>query len=80
MANAVRFEGVYPLLVTPFDDRENVDLESFARAVSIEAEFGAEAVLRLPGRHGPRRRRSRTAIPAAARAAIPAYWAGVKPR
>ena len=44
MANAVRFEGVYPILATPFDDRENVDLESFARVVSFMAEIGADGV------------------------------------
>ena len=44
MAKEVRFEGVYPILVTPFDDRENVDLESFARVVSFMAEIGADGV------------------------------------
>lgn len=44
MANEVLFEGVYPILATPFDDRENVDLESFARVVSFMAEIGADGV------------------------------------
>lgn len=44
MAMEVRFEGVYPILATPFDDRENLDLESFARVVSFMAEIGADGV------------------------------------
>lgn len=44
MAKQVLFDGVYPILTTPFDDRENVDLESFARVVSFMAEIGADGV------------------------------------
>lgn len=44
MAETVPFEGVYPILATPFDDRENVDLESFARVVSFMADIGADGV------------------------------------
>ena len=41
---AISFEGVFPILVTPFDDRENPDLESFAHMVSTMAEFGMDGV------------------------------------
>ncbi len=44
MAGLVRFEGVFPILATPFDERENLDLESFARIVSFMAEVGADGV------------------------------------
>ena len=29
----LNFEGVFPILATPFDDKENLDLESFDRLV-----------------------------------------------
>ncbi len=44
MAKGLSFEGVYPILVTPFDEREEVDLESFSRVVRFMAEIGADGV------------------------------------
>ena len=44
MATQVRFEGVFPILVTPFDDQGEVDLNSFARVVSFMAEIGVDGV------------------------------------
>lgn len=38
------FEGVYPILATPFDDRENIDLESFERMVRFMADIGVDGV------------------------------------
>ncbi len=38
------FQGVYPILATPFDDRENVDLESFERIVRFNADLGVDGV------------------------------------
>jgi 4-hydroxy-tetrahydrodipicolinate synthase len=38
------FQGVYPILATPFDDRENVDLESFGRIVRFMADIGVDGV------------------------------------
>ncbi|MEO8007837.1 MAG: dihydrodipicolinate synthase family protein, partial [Betaproteobacteria bacterium] len=31
--NPLNFEGVFPILATPFDDHENLDVESFGRLV-----------------------------------------------
>ncbi len=44
MATPVTFEGVFPILVTPFDDKENVDLESFDRVVRFMADIGVDGV------------------------------------
>ena len=44
MPGPVTFEGVFPILVTPFDDHENVDLESFDRVVRFMAEIGVDGV------------------------------------
>jgi len=44
MAAPVTFEGVFPILVTPFDENENVDLESFDRAVRFMADIGVDGV------------------------------------
>ena len=44
MATDVRFKGVFPILVTPFDEKENVDLESFVRVVRFMAEIGVDGV------------------------------------
>lgn len=44
MPARVTFEGVYPILVTPFDEKENVDLESFVRVVRFMAEIGVDGV------------------------------------
>lgn len=38
------FQGVYPILATPFDDRENIDLESFGRLVRFMADIGVDGV------------------------------------
>src|SRR4030067_2811917 len=42
MAKGSSFEGVFPILVTPFDEREEIDLESFARVVRFMAEIGVD--------------------------------------
>ena len=44
MAHKSGFEGVFPILATPFDDRENIDLESFARLVRFMADIGVDGV------------------------------------
>ncbi len=44
MTGPVKFEGVFPILVTPFDENGNVDLESFARIVRFMAEIGVDGV------------------------------------
>lgn len=44
MTSARRFEGVYPILVTPFDERERFDPESLGRIVRFMAEIGADGV------------------------------------
>jgi 4-hydroxy-tetrahydrodipicolinate synthase len=44
MAGPVTFEGVFPILVTPFDDAETVDLESFDRVVRFMADIGVDGV------------------------------------
>ncbi len=44
MAAAVTFEGVFPILVTPFDEKENVDIESFDRVVRFMADIGVDGV------------------------------------
>src|SRR5512146_1010928 len=38
------FHGVYPILATPFDDREHLDLESFGRIVRFMADIGVDGV------------------------------------
>ncbi|RJP17935.1 MAG: dihydrodipicolinate synthase family protein [Deltaproteobacteria bacterium] len=66
------FEGVYPILATPFDDEENVDLESFGRLVRFMADIGVDGVtiLGVLGESGrmvdaERERLIRTAVAAA---------------
>jgi 4-hydroxy-tetrahydrodipicolinate synthase len=44
MAADVSFKGVFPILVTPFDAKEAVDLESFVRVVRFMAEIGVDGV------------------------------------
>ena len=44
MAANVSFKGVFPILVTPFDEKENVDLESFVRVVRFMADIGVDGV------------------------------------
>jgi len=41
---APSFTGVWPILVTPFDDRERVDLESLDRVVRFMARLGMDGV------------------------------------
>jgi 4-hydroxy-tetrahydrodipicolinate synthase len=38
------FQGVYPILVTPFDAKEQLDLESFDRLVRFMATIGVDGV------------------------------------
>ncbi|MBI2312127.1 MAG: dihydrodipicolinate synthase family protein [Betaproteobacteria bacterium] len=44
MAQPPAFEGVYPILATPFDDREGLDVESFQRLVRFMAEIGVDGI------------------------------------
>ena len=41
---SVTFKGVFPILVTPFDDHGNLDLESFDRTVRFMADVGVDGV------------------------------------
>ena len=38
------FTGVFPILATPFDDQENLDLESFDRLVRFMVRLGVEGI------------------------------------
>ena len=38
------FTGVFPILATPFDDQENLDLESFDRLIRFMVKLGVEGV------------------------------------
>lgn len=40
----LHFEGVFPILATPFDDDENLDLESFDRLVRFIGGLGVEGI------------------------------------
>ena len=40
----LNFEGVFPILATPFDDDENLDLESFDRLVRFTAKLGVDGI------------------------------------
>jgi 4-hydroxy-tetrahydrodipicolinate synthase len=44
MAAELKFEGVFPILATPFDEKENPDLESFDRLIRFMAGLGVEGV------------------------------------
>jgi 4-hydroxy-tetrahydrodipicolinate synthase len=44
MTTHLTFEGVYPILATPFDDNENLDLESFDRLVRFMAGLGVDGI------------------------------------
>ena len=44
MAKPLTFEGVYPILATPFHDDESVDLESFDCLIRFMAELGMDGV------------------------------------
>ena len=41
---SVTFKGVFPILVTPFDDHGNLDVESFDRTVRFMADVGVDGV------------------------------------
>ncbi len=43
-ATQVKFEGVFPILITPFDDREKLDLESLDRVVRFMTDLGVDGV------------------------------------
>ncbi len=43
----VKFEGVFPILVTPFDDRGGLDLESFDRSVRFMADIDPSTAAQL---------------------------------
>ena len=38
------FTGVWPILVTPFDDKENVDLDSMDRVIRFMVQLGMDGV------------------------------------
>jgi len=44
MTTQLAFEGVYPILATPFDQNENLDLESFGRLVRFMAGLGVDGI------------------------------------
>ncbi|MGQ0580084.1 MAG: dihydrodipicolinate synthase family protein [Betaproteobacteria bacterium] len=44
MTTHLTFEGVYPILATPFDESENLDLASFDRLVRFMAGLGVDGI------------------------------------
>ncbi len=44
MDKSLSFQGVFPILVTPFTDGEEIDLESFSRVVRFMADIGVDGV------------------------------------
>jgi 4-hydroxy-tetrahydrodipicolinate synthase len=44
MTAPVAFQGVFPILVTPFLEKETIDLESFDRLVRFMADIGVDGV------------------------------------
>lgn len=44
MNTTLKLEGVFPILVTPFDERENLDLASFSRVVRFMADLGVDGI------------------------------------
>ncbi len=44
MADTLNFEGIYPILATPFDEREDPDLESFDRLVRFMSRLGVNGI------------------------------------
>lgn len=44
MADSLKFEGVFPILATPFDEKEKPDLESFDRLVRFMADIGVDGI------------------------------------
>jgi 4-hydroxy-tetrahydrodipicolinate synthase len=68
----MRFEGVFPILATPFDDDENFDRESMQRLVRLMRRIGVDGITVLgvlgeANRMGDREREDvvRTAVAAA---------------
>lgn len=43
-AQSVEFEGVFPVLITPFDDNEDLDLESLHRVVRFMVDLGMDGL------------------------------------
>jgi len=44
MAKSISFQGVYPILATPFVEDESLDLESFDRLIRFMARLGVDGV------------------------------------
>ena len=44
MVLIMAFRGVFPILATPFDERENLDLESFNRMIRFMVKLGVEGI------------------------------------
>ena len=44
MTKSIPFTGVIPILATPFDEHENLDLESFERMISFMVKLGVDGV------------------------------------
>ncbi|OPY92077.1 MAG: L-2-keto-3-deoxyarabonate dehydratase [Syntrophaceae bacterium PtaU1.Bin231] len=44
MSPSIRFQGVYPILATPFHEDENLDLKSLGRLVRFMADIGVDGV------------------------------------
>ena len=44
MTKSIPFTGVIPILATPFDEHENLDLESFERMIRFMAKLGVDGV------------------------------------
>ena len=44
MAKPISFQGVYPILATPFGEDESLDLESFDRLIRFMARLGVDGV------------------------------------
>lgn len=44
MTKPISFQGVYPILATPFHDDESLDLESFDRLIRFMARLGVDGV------------------------------------
>src|SRR5260221_13968766 len=62
--NTLNFEGVFPILATPFDDNENLDLESFDRLVRFIGGLGVDGItiLGVFGEANPLLRRARVTL------------------
>jgi dihydrodipicolinate synthase/N-acetylneuraminate lyase len=43
-SGSVKFEGVFPILITPFHEEENLDLESLRRVVRFMVDLGMDGV------------------------------------